>query len=102
MSEAVPQAASGMADGVHELGAVSEELRALRLAWGDTFMFGHDELGYWASWLHRPGTAILRGETSRELGGKCAAAFDADCASPDQSDAGAAEAGVVPGAGERP
>jgi hypothetical protein len=77
MDEAAPQAARGMTDGEHDLGEVSEALRALRLAWGDTYMFGHDERGYWAARHHRPGTEILRAETAEQLGSLCAADFEA-------------------------
>lgn len=78
MSEAAPQAARSMADGEHGLEAVSQALEALRLAWGDAYMFGHDEQGYWAARLHRPGTEILRADTPEELGKLLAADFEAE------------------------
>lgn len=70
---AAPQAAAG---GEEALEAVSGALRALRLAWGDEFMLGHDERGYWAA-RRRPGGGVLRAGTPRELGGLCAAATGA-------------------------
>ncbi|HEY1619663.1 MAG TPA: hypothetical protein VGG25_18725 [Streptosporangiaceae bacterium] len=62
----------------HDLEEVSEALRALRLAWGDIYMFGHDEKGYRAARHHSPGTEILRAETAEELGSLCAADFEAE------------------------
>ena len=76
MDEAAPQAAGGVTDSEHDLEEVSEALGALRLAWGDIYMFGHDEKGYWAAG-HRPGTEILRAETAEQLGTLCAAGFEA-------------------------
>jgi hypothetical protein len=73
---AAPQAPDGMTDGARDLEAVSRALGALRLAWGDVYLFGHDEQGYWAA-RPRAGTAILRGETPEELGILCAAGFEA-------------------------
>jgi hypothetical protein len=54
----------------------SRALEALRLAWGDVYMFGRDERGYWAA---RPaaGSGILSAGTPEELGMLCAAAFEA-------------------------
>jgi hypothetical protein len=78
MDEAAPQAARGMAHSERDLEEVSEALRALRLAWGDTYMLGHDEKGYWAARHHRPGTEILRAETAEELGSRCVADFEAE------------------------
>lgn len=69
--EAAPQAARGAADGGRagtDLAAVSEALGVLRLAWGDGYMFGYDELGYWAARPGRPGTAIHRADDPEELG----------------------------------
>jgi hypothetical protein len=78
MSEAAPQAARSTADGEHGLETVCEALEALRLAWGDVYMFGHDEQGYWAARLHRPGTEILRADTPEELGKLLTADFEAE------------------------
>jgi hypothetical protein len=72
------QAARDMADIEHDLDLVSRALEALRLAWGDVYMFGHDEKGYWAARHGRPGAEILRAETAEELGLLCAADFEAD------------------------
>ena len=66
MSEAAPQAAAGHADGARDLETVSRALEALRLAWGDKWLFGHDEKGYWAA--GRPGSGIRRAGTPEELG----------------------------------
>ena len=74
---AAPQAAKGMADSEHDLEAVSRALEALRRAWGDVYLFGHDEKGYWAARRHA-GTEVLRGETPEELGERCLADFEAD------------------------
>jgi hypothetical protein len=73
---AAPQAAGGMTDGEHDLARVSEALRALRLAWGDVYTFGHDEQGYWAERLHGPAAGRLRAGTPEELGKLLAADFE--------------------------
>lgn len=59
---------------VRDRKADSGALAALRLAWGDIYMFGHDEEGYWAA-SHSLSSAggILRADTPEELGGLCAA-----------------------------
>lgn len=70
MEEAAPQAARRTTDGEHavDLAAASQALGALRLAWSNVYMFGHDEKGYWAARPDRPGTGILRADTPGELG----------------------------------
>ena len=66
MDEAAPQAARGGTAAPHELETVSNVLQALRLAWGDVYLFGHDERGYWAAGC--PGSGIKRAETPEALG----------------------------------
>jgi hypothetical protein len=44
MDEAAPQAAGGMSAEDTE-----QALGYLRLLWGDEFLIGHDEQGYWAT-----------------------------------------------------
>lgn len=66
MSEAAPQAARGGTTAPRELETVSNMLQALRMAWGDVYMLGHDERGYWAA--GGPGSGIKRAETPEELG----------------------------------
>jgi hypothetical protein len=78
MGEAAPQAAVSMADGGHSPEAVRRALKVLQSAWGDLYMFGHDEQGPWAARLHRPGTEILRADTPEELGKLLAADFQAE------------------------
>ena len=46
---------------------VSQALEAPRLAWGDVYMFGRDEEGYWAARPDRPGTGIHRAGDPEEL-----------------------------------
>lgn len=62
---AMPQAASGS---TADLIAVSQALEALRLGWGDVYMFSYeDERGYWAA-KRQPGSAWLSAGTPEELG----------------------------------
>lgn len=76
---AAPQAAIDTSDGERavDLAAVSRALLVLRLAWGDVYLFGHDEQGYWAARYHA-GTGVLRAETPEEMGERCAADCGAD------------------------
>ena len=75
---AAPQAARSMTDGEHDLEAVSRALEALRLAWGDVDMFGHDEFGFWAARHHHPGAGLPLAEARKELGDLLAADFEED------------------------
>lgn len=56
MGEASPQAED-----------VEQALGYLRLLWGDEFMIGHDEQGYWAAPNGQIGTIIRAGDPE-ELG----------------------------------
>ena len=67
MGEAA-EGAGGRTDGDRDLAAVSQARGALRLAWGDVYMFGHDEKGYWAAQADAPGTGIHRANNPEELG----------------------------------
>jgi hypothetical protein len=49
MGDAAPQAARGGTSSEHDLAFAGEALEALRLAWGDLYMFGRDDKGYWAA-----------------------------------------------------
>ena len=71
------QAARGATVSEHDLEAVSQALEALRPAWGDVYMFGHDEKGHWVA-RHHAGKGVLRAETPKELGELCTADFEAD------------------------
>ena len=51
MGEAAPQAAGGT-----HTEDVQQALDYLRLLWGDEFLIGHDDQGYWAR-----GTAMIGG-----------------------------------------
>lgn len=75
---APPEAAQSLTESMYDLLAVSRASGSLQLAWGDVFEFGHDVDGYWAARLHRPGAAVLRAETARELGRLCADEFGAE------------------------
>lgn len=77
MNEAAAEAASGRTDSEHCLAAVSEALEALRLAWGGTYMIGHDERGYWAALREHPGARVHRAEAPGELGSLLGAASSA-------------------------
>lgn len=77
---AVPQAARGKTDGGRaavDLAAVSQALEALRLAWGDSYMTGHDGKGYWAARPDRIGS-LMRAGTPGELGRLLAGDFGTD------------------------
>ena len=56
MSEAAPQAAD-----------IEQALGYLRLLWGDEFLIGHDEQGYWAA-PHGQIGHIIRADDPDELG----------------------------------
>ena len=60
MNEAAPSAASS---------DVEQALGYLRLLWGDEFLIGHDELGYWAA-PHGQIGHIIRADVADELGEK--------------------------------
>jgi hypothetical protein len=72
------QAATGVADSEHDLGVVSRAPKALRLAWGDVYTFGHDERGYRAAWPDRLETGQLCADTPEALGRLLAGDFEAD------------------------
>ena len=57
MGEAAPQAAD-----------VEQALVYLRLLWGDEFLIGHDEHGYWATRHGDVGGRILRSDDPDDLG----------------------------------
>jgi hypothetical protein len=63
MSEAAPQAAGGR----HTEG-VQQALDYLLLLWGDEFLIGHDDQGYWAAPRRVTGEIIRAGDPG-ELGG---------------------------------
>jgi hypothetical protein len=88
MDEAAPQAAKGAADFERDLGAVSHGLAALRAAWGDVFLFGHDERGYWAA-PPSAGKGWMCADTPEELGNQCADFMEAEAASAAGAEAGA-------------
>jgi hypothetical protein len=62
MSEVAPQAAGGT-----HTEDVQQALDYLTLLWGDEFMIGHDEQGYWAAPRHVTGE-IIRANDPGELG----------------------------------
>jgi hypothetical protein len=76
MDEAAPQAVQDTTTA--DLAEVSEWLAALRMHWGDVYVFGHDEQGYWAVRRLCPGSGMLRGETAEELGALVAAEIKAN------------------------
>jgi hypothetical protein len=57
MGEAAPQAEDS-----------GQALSYLRLLWGDEFMIGHDEQGYWAARHGQVGGRIIRTASPDELG----------------------------------
>lgn len=57
MVEAAPQAED-----------IEQALSYLRLLWGDEFMIGHDEQGYWAARHGQVGGPILRAAWPGDLG----------------------------------
>ena len=63
MSEAAPQAASGTGSDEAE-----QALGYLRLLWGDEFLIGHDEQGYWATRHGDVGGPIMRADDPGKLG----------------------------------
>ena len=63
MSDAAPQAAGGT-----HTEDVQQALDYLLLLWGDEFLIGHDEQGYWAA-PHRATGEIIRAGGPGELGG---------------------------------
>lgn len=75
MDEAAPQAASG--DAVDRV-AVSQQLQALRLAWGDTYLIGFEQgHGYYATRHHQPGKEVVKADDPVELGNLLADDFEA-------------------------
>ncbi len=64
MAEAAPQAAGGT-----HTEDVQQALDYLRLLWGDEFMIGHDEQGYWAAPAGDDRGSIIRAGDPEELGG---------------------------------
>jgi hypothetical protein len=67
MDEAAPRAAGGTTASENELAQVSEDLKALRMVYGDVYEFGRDEQGYWAERLDDPGAGRLRADTRDAL-----------------------------------
>ena len=63
MGEAAPQAAGGT-----HTEDVQQALEYLRLLWGDEFLIGHDDQGYWAAPRRATGK-IIRADDPGELGG---------------------------------
>jgi hypothetical protein len=63
MGEAAPQAAGGT-----RAEDIEQALSYLRLLWGDEFMIGHDEQGYWAARQGQVGGTVLRAAAPDELG----------------------------------
>jgi hypothetical protein len=63
MDEAAPQAAGGT-----HTEDVQQALDYLLLLWGDEFIIGHDEQGYWAAPRRATGK-IIRADDPGELGG---------------------------------
>jgi hypothetical protein len=63
MDEAAPQAAGGMSAEDTE-----QALGYLRLLWGDEFLIGHDEQGYWATRHGEVGGRIMRADDPGKLG----------------------------------
>lgn len=63
MGDAAPQAAGGT-----HTEDVQQALEYLRLLWGDEFLIGHDEHGYWATRHGDVGGRILRADDPDELG----------------------------------
>ena len=63
MSEAAPQAAGGT-----YTEDVQQALDYLRLLWGDEFLTGHDEHGYWAA-PHGQIGHMMRADDPGKLGG---------------------------------
>ena len=60
MSEAPPRAASSE--------EIEQALSYLRLLWGDEFLIGHDEQGYWATRHRDVGGRIMRADDPGKLG----------------------------------
>ena len=63
MSEAASQAAGGT-----HTEDVQQALDYLRLLWGDEFLIGHDEQGYWATRHGDVGGRIMRADDPGKLG----------------------------------
>lgn len=68
MDEAAAEAASNAVEGMIA-GDIAQALEALDMLYGDEFMLGYDEQGWWAAG-HKPGGGFIRAGDPVELAEK--------------------------------